>query len=521
MQITNMASLNGDYQTSTDIMQTDRIPAWKRLGLKLKYAKEDENAAGLDSGLSSNALKRPTSGTHPLPGRGDSESTPATKKRRIQPCENDPIQSNGNLSQRTDPSPKPRGNSLKKSVSFTPETKLEDGDSTKTLHASWAESDEDYYSRKAAEHDAAEAAEAAETAFATSSHLGTPNRISNSKSKVATSLDAPRKSKDALDYLNLYHNSRASWKFSKNREVWILRHSLSTEAIPSSFNLALAVYIHGLKSDRAKLRLLSECQEILEKGESTSPINDSDESTLDSMEDPKRREAYQDDAIRRFKRSLEDHVNLEQRKADEEDQEYQRWLSRKRRAELLLWAVTPPTPSTAASSLSSRRDTTSERLSSTVSKSSNEALTNGVGKGRKNRTAIVDVSSSSEEESESSDEDDESQAASTNGIDHNGSDVISSSDESSGTESDVQTTPRAGSSSSPAATSSTHSSSSDGSDSDTRRPSGKRQQSAISISSRSNSSLVTASSTSDDDSESTALGEIEDSTSDSDSSVAI
>ena len=456
-------SPNNGHEGMSDVAKPERIPAWKRLGLKLKHAKDDENFAGSNSALSSNSLKRSTSDDVRSKGNEDKHSSPVAKKRRVDSYSNDLNQSNGSLVRRIDSSSTPKLTRLKKSVSFTPETKLEDGDSSKTLHADWAESDEDYYSRKAAEHDAAEAAKATASI---QSVFKSQKKPTESKKSSKSLPETPHKSRDALEYLNLYYTSRSSWKFQKNREVWILRHILS-EAIPPSFNLPLASYIHGLKSERAKSRLLTQCQEAIEKGELDTSANGKTDSPSTSMEDPKLAKAYQDNALKRFKCSLEEHLDHEQRKADEKDPEYQRWLARRKRAELLLWAVTP-TSSNPESESSSSRDIKSEHHSSTNRKSLNGAFSNGLERKRKNRTIVVEDSSSSEEESGSSEsEDDQSDTVTTNGVHKNPTDVTSSPDDSSDTESDVESGAKSDSRSSLTAKTSTAPSTSSEDESDT------------------------------------------------------
>lgn len=480
---TTMATNHRNHLSSLGTSPSERIPAWKRLGLQLKYAKEEDNVAkspDIDSIIVTSQKRAQIS-----PGDDQIIAAPITKKRRVESPSLTSGQVNGKSATSSKPSIAQRGVRLKKSVSFTPETKVEDGDSSKTLHAAWEESDADYYERKAAEHDAAEAAEASQSVKFISQSLDSPTKLEDQSQRVS---DAPRKSRDALDYLDSYHKSRGLWKFQKNREVWILRHILSTEAIPSTFNIPLASYIHGLKSERAKSRVLVECQEDLEKD---GPDRDSEE---DHMEDPRRRKAYQEDAIFRFKRSLEEFVDDEQRRADEEDPEYQRWLSRRRRAELVLWAVTP-TSSTERSSVSSQ-DRSIQLPSSTTSRPTNGVLVQGQVKKKKNRTAVVEQSSDSEEDSDNSDGEDGGGAI-TNGVLHHADDETSSSDESSTVDSDIDSESASGPTSTLAAKSSTALSSSSDSEPNTHHQSGKRQRSAISISSRSDRSVSAASLTSD------------------------
>jgi hypothetical protein len=470
--------------------QQERIPAWKRLGLKLKNAKDTDEVGSSTNGASRSTIKRSPPDTRLASRVEGSPAEPVAKRRRVESHTNESSQGNGSLARPSGPFSEDQNARLKKKVSFTAETKLEDGG--KELIAGWEQDEFAYYEQKAAENDAREA-------------LKVVSDVQNNPQKSAIQakkpFDTPRKSKDALDYLNIYHRSRSSWKFNKNREVWILRHMLSTEDIPVAFNIALAVYVHGLGSRQARSRLLNQCQEALEKEGQEESYRDETASSLGHMEDPKRRKAYHDDAVRKFKRSLEDNLDDEQRKADEDDPEYQRWLSRRRRAELLLWAVMPSNSSTEEASMSSH-EVKSEPHSSTSAKSAIGGSANGVLPHghlfkKKNRTVVVvEASSSSEDESESSDgEGDGSRLANGKGYHDGVTDFSSSADESSSAASSANSDSNSEAESTTVTSRPTGSvsSSDDESETGTHSASGKRQQSAISISSRSDTSTLPAS----------------------------
>jgi hypothetical protein len=380
---------NTHTRTSNSFMP-ERIPAWKRLGLKLKGAKETQG--GTIAPINGASTKEPK---RYLPD-AQSCAEPVTKRRRLASDATESARSSGSLNRTPNAFSTDQSAKLKKKVSFTAETKLEDGG--KELITEWKHDDDAYYEQKAADNDAKETLRVASKA---------QNKSRKSSTHPQKPSDTRRKSTDALEYLNSYCRSRHSWKFNKNREVWILRHILSSDDIPTSFNITLASYVHGLGSQQARLRLLNQCQEALDKQAAEGPSEGEMGSDSGHLEDPTRRKAYHDDAIKRFKRSLEDHLDHEQRKADEDDPDYQRWLSRRKRAELLLWAVTPSAPSTDGASISSQ-EIRSKPGSSASAKWVNDVLSGGhVSKKRKNRTAVVEVSSSSEDESGSSDDDGE------------------------------------------------------------------------------------------------------------------
>jgi WKF domain len=489
--------------------QQERIPAWKKVGLKLKNAKYTKEVVSSTNGVSRSTLKRSSPDTHLAPTAKGSVAEPLAKKRRVESDADKPTRSNSSLARTSDTFPKDQNARLKKKVSFTVETKLEDGG--KELITDWERDDYAYYEQKAAENDAKEAQKKFEK-----------STISSEKPSGTQG-----KSRDALGYLDLYYRSRSSWKFNKNREVWILRHILSTDDIPTSFNIALASYVHGLGSRQARSRLLNQCQEALEKELAKEYSGDQQDSDSSQMEDPGRRKVSHDDYVRRFKRSLEDHLDDEQRKAREVDPEYQLWVLERKRAEILLWAATPSSSSTEGASTSSR-GVRSDPLSFTSVKPANGVSVNGVLPNghlfkKKNRTVVIEASSSSEDESVISDkEDDGGELVNRKGVPNGVTDSESSSDESSGAASSADSdsneeesatvTNRSRGSVSP---------SEDGSETDTEFPSGERQQLAISISSRSNTSTLPVSSTPDETSSSASTDDDEEQDeSDSGSSTA-
>ena len=500
--------------SATNSSMAERIPAWKRLGLKLKSAKETQGGTVAPTNSASpKELKRSLPDTHLAlaPELRESCVKPVTKRLRLGSTTIESAQSNGSLNRTSNIFSTSQSAKLKKKVSFTAETKLEDGG--KELITDWEHDDYAYYEQKAADNDAKEALRVASDAH------NKPHKSSTHPQKPS---DTGRKSKDALEYLNSYCSSRRSWKFNKNREVWILRHILSSDDIPTSFNNALASYVHGLGSKQARLRLLNQCQEALDKEVPEEPSKGETGSNSGRMEDPIRRKAYHDDAIKRFKRNLESHLDHEQRKADEDDPDYQRWLSRRRRAELLLWAITPSTPSTEGASISSQ-EVRSKPHSSTSAKSANGVLPSGH-ISKKNRTAVIEVSSSSEDESGSSGDDgeDEDNVGKENGVlngftlstsTHKSSDKASGSNDDSNSDSDSST----------AASRSIGSASSSDGESEIDPPFAlrERSQSRNSLNSIGDTSTLPVSSTSDETSSSaSSVDEGEEGDSDFESSAA-
>ena len=391
-----VASAPGAAPATSNGPQQGRTPAWKRLGLKLKFAKDSNDDLHESNGVRSTSLKRAlTDDDRPTPSKPNFKEPQARKRRKHSVIES--LRQTSEISAvNISSSLKKDSNQLRKRVSFTPETKTEDGDSSKSLIADWDRANDQIEELLKSHY---------ETVSSASEH--TP--LNKTEETKPESMPQPlqQKSKDALEYLTLFHQNRESWKFNKNREVWILKHVLSTNDIPSTFTAPLVSYIHGLKSGGARARLLTQCQQALELEVTQAVDRDEENWGSRNMEDPSRRKAYHDDAVKRFKRSFEEYWDEKERKADLEDPEYQRWLSKRKRAELLLWAATPPS-SAADTASSTSQSVESNARSSTRSTSTNSVLSlNGSAKKRKNRTLIVEVSSSSEDESSRSEEESE------------------------------------------------------------------------------------------------------------------
>ena len=195
-------------------MEKIHVPAWKRLGLKLKYAKEDPS---------------------------DSPTIPSTinGSRKIKFDDIDDSPPPSTLTNDSTPKPNGEGPPAKKQkrVSFSTDTKLVDGDTA----------------RSALPSEVTDALAAAKNAKASQPK----------KSNKPQTAPSKHKSEDALDYLRQYYYEHDTWKFTKTREIWVLKHALSTEDVPLSYNLPLAQYIYRLKSQGARERLRAEVAEEL------------------------------------------------------------------------------------------------------------------------------------------------------------------------------------------------------------------------------------------------------------------
>ncbi|OAG39658.1 hypothetical protein AYO21_06126 [Fonsecaea monophora] len=227
-------------------MSRPGIPAWKRLGLKLKYANEDSGAP------TSNGVVPPAhqDGQRSLKSDERSSLEPPRKKQKTISKSKDAVESSANNS---DPphseSVKAReeqpDRKVKKRVSFSADAKA--SSSIRTQSPLPDDSKAQKTSVKA-------------------------KKSKKASSKTVQPLEP--KSNTALEYLNQYHTARSKWKFNKNRETWILKHIFSEDDIPREYNLALARYIYGLQGAGARDRLKAQCMSLLEKGKDTRSGND-------------------------------------------------------------------------------------------------------------------------------------------------------------------------------------------------------------------------------------------------------
>ena len=288
------------------------IPAWRRLGLKLKNA--PEQVATIPGHASVSHNKRKFQGeeqenvTH-------SESKP-TKKAKKPTIPDDHASSLKIIQDATTPSPTtPKRPTLRKSVSFAAEAKTEDGESAKDLYNTWLttqRSSNPSFDPSSFNQDALKAVTPASIKIAdrnpeilTSSpatkHLqptSTPKQKKKKKKKrnksKSTTLVNPTSNLDgsnltkisqsnqptthpALTYLTSYQTTPSTWKFSKSRSCYLLRHLFSLTHIPASYSPALESYLSGLQSEKALQAIRQRALDIIKEDDEW--LNDSSNFT--------------------------------------------------------------------------------------------------------------------------------------------------------------------------------------------------------------------------------------------------
>lgn len=224
------------------------VPAWKRLGLKLKSQALPEPAPVSSTLIESSKKKR----------KGDFLNEGSAKKAQ-------------KISQTSSPAaPVTPILVRKKSVTFTPETKVDDGDSIKQLYNSWVAEqklqDPSFQLQKS--QSALKTPEPPVVEERVEANLDEnirrvkrvkkpkqekSKKKSSKAAKVLKSTDFS--SRPYLQYLRQYHESRDTWKFNKNHQTQLLKHVFDIDFIPSEDAHLICPYVRGLQGGvRTRLR---------------------------------------------------------------------------------------------------------------------------------------------------------------------------------------------------------------------------------------------------------------------------
>ena len=347
------------------------IPAWKKVGLRLKNAKvkESDDASPATSG--------------PIPHvevDGNSRSGKAKRKSQDVTTAAEPSQSSHRSAKRLkntndsiDPSitsSQPiaeRSPERRKSVSFSADTKKDDGDSVKAFKKRLATSES---------RSSSDLGGNVVSSLKTSKKKGKvhakpyPEQISKQGGEAGSQSSQPY-----LEYLSAYQDSRATWKFSKPLQNQLFKHILSPDSIRSSYDTALISYLEGLQSAGARQRLREQAHKVIEEDESWlsekhSPdqdIHPDRRKAMDVAPDIDRharlRDAYRAEVSRQrqylLKSWYEDHQKALEADRDMMgmEEETRPRLGKRKRAELLLYALSKGDKSNVSSSKEEKHQT--------------------------------------------------------------------------------------------------------------------------------------------------------------------
>jgi hypothetical protein len=313
---------------------SQHVPAWKKIGLKLKYAKETA-----DDTPTVSATTETNGDSHAGAKRSrdeDAEQENPSKRNKTREIRLESPAPRSILSGSQSPTKTPAG---KKAVSFSAETKAEDGETGQNYFKAWAagntqphtppkpsteivvpetpESAEkpttDSPADNKAKSKASKREKKAEQAAAHQDVEGMPSLQERRESKAAKkaakqerkAIEAQAPSSPAasstttatatappsayVDFLHQFHHDRPNWKFNKSKENHLLKNVWSMYRVPTQYTEALVAYVAGLQGAGARTRLVEGADEVLrdvaEKGGRKFDFNGFEEPAT-------RREAY-------------------------------------------------------------------------------------------------------------------------------------------------------------------------------------------------------------------------------------
>lgn len=378
------------------------VPAWKRLGLKLKGAASDD--ARPSSGGPNAASKPAAQVPNSLHARVNGSPASALK-RKLPPSASTP-----NKKQRGDEQTLAghgTPSSLKKSVSFSNDTK---------------------------------------TVAANGEKKANKNK-KKKKTKKANDTPNPDFSLEpALEYIRQWHKARDSWKFNKNHQTLLIKYLFEGDKVPSADVPTLYLYLRDLKGG-VRTRLRETAAELkkkdMEAGAGAFP------ASLKAKARETKQKEYEE-TISRFMQDLQQHqqppaqpTNANGKRPLDEVQyvlriatpEVKSRLLKRIRAELVLAELSDSeetaTTSTSASSASTGQDAAAEAAAATTRPRSDSHQPAKRRRLRDVRTNLPDEDEDDDDESGSSDSESESESdASGSGSDSSSSSSSESDDDS-------------------------------------------------------------------------------------------
>ena len=348
------------------------IPAWKKLGLKLKFAEEEPyNASNQENrsshGVNDKKRKLAESSGESIPEIVEtSRSTKRVKRTKLEKdglivtSEGRTASVDGEALSSVNTPDTTKTN--RKSVSFTPETKTRDGDGVKKLYNNWIERQtvNDPSFNLATTNPALRPAIPPYAKSDKSTSRLKSNSTGNAPSKLDSLTPKLKKSKSkrssttsnvpspnnhpALAYLTTHHTDPNIWKFSKPHQNYLLKHLFSIPHIPPSYDSAFIGYIRGLQGS-ARQRIRQQALVIRTEDETWLSSEPGDSEKMDQETDAQciaRRKRDYEAALARTKQQLED---KEDKREDIEwemlgdKEEWEERLQKRRRAEVVLWGV--------------------------------------------------------------------------------------------------------------------------------------------------------------------------------------
>jgi WKF domain len=297
--------------------QTARVPAWKKLGLQLKSKTEESNKRPFDQ----------TFGEKQDYGEADNVTTH--------------FKSTVNSDVSVDRAAKKR-----KSVSFSEDTKREDGDQMEGLVG--------IYLAKNTGGKAGFSADEASGFSAIKTHpanLEKSNKNSRPKSERASKknhthlTETETKRPQIIDYLMKFHADRAHWKFNKHIQTLLLRHIFDLDRLPSTLDEAIESYIKGLQGEGPRQLLVESANRVLEETGEMDNIELENKKGMELNKSEKLQiDQDRNNALKRHLFNEKIRLREEEDVEEVESEEFQIKLTKRRRAQYILRALDGNSP---------------------------------------------------------------------------------------------------------------------------------------------------------------------------------
>jgi hypothetical protein len=330
------------------------IPAWKKLGLKLKYAQGniDSVPPNLSPQTPDNDKKRKRTSDDDasLLVRSFEREKQKKEKKKKTKTEVDALGSRvdddvftpdatSRVSLQEEDSTSldaSRRGGARKSVSFTPDTKTTDGDSVKQLYKNWINSQ--LASDPSFDPSALQIITPGVSQKAKKPKGPKKSKAPSQQTKESSSL--PHQA--TLNYLDTYYTSPSSWKFSKSRQTHLLRNIFSPNFIPPSYDPALKAYLSGLQGEGAKTRLREMARKIRAEDFQVPEYWDLDEARARGIKEDYEREKRRHKD--RLKSSLKANEEEEEKEGKEKEdpvtrEELENKIAARRMADIVLWSI--------------------------------------------------------------------------------------------------------------------------------------------------------------------------------------
>lgn len=197
---------------------------------------------------------------------------------------------------------------MRKAVSFTADTKVQDGFSAQNAFKTWAKAQKATDDIEAPEAPPEEATSPSKdskdkekrkkkkvrsTSVEPSSKPSVDSTSVKKSKKPASDDPVPKEDSAYVQYLDRYYTDKEHWKFNKKHQKDLLKNLFNIFRLPSKHNPAIIQYIAGLQGS-ARERVAQEAEDVLKAiWEAEHQDNDDEEAADMSLEIPSaRRLAY-------------------------------------------------------------------------------------------------------------------------------------------------------------------------------------------------------------------------------------